>query len=107
MAAESSVLVMFYAPWCGHCKRMKPEYIKAAATMQEKGILGKLAAVDTTVERALGQRFEIQGFPTIVYFKVIHNCIISLKHLFCCTNFLNRMVKRHLRQVMPERRRQL
>ena len=68
---ENSALVMFYAPWCGHCKRMKPEYVKAASSMKEKGVHGKLAAVDTTIHRALGQRFEIRGYPTILYFKVI------------------------------------
>ena len=49
---------------------MKPEYVKAAATLKAKGISGKLAAVDTTKERALGKRFDVKGFPTIVYFKV-------------------------------------
>ena len=49
---------------------MKPEYVKAAASMKEKGMSGRLAAVDTTKERALGKKFDIKGFPTIVYFKV-------------------------------------
>eukprot|EP00116_Pleurobrachia_bachei_P009750 sb/3470012/ len=69
MKEHASVLVMFYAPWCGHCKAMKPEFSAAAKLLEEQGIAGKLAAVDVTQNRPLGDKFSVKGFPTVIYFK--------------------------------------
>uniref|UniRef100_A0A9R1SP80 Protein disulfide-isomerase A5 n=2 Tax=Cyprinus carpio TaxID=7962 RepID=A0A9R1SP80_CYPCA len=62
-----SVLVMFYAPWCGHCKKMKPEYDEAAEILNKDP--GVLAAVDATIHKSIGERFKISGFPTVKYFE--------------------------------------
>ncbi|XP_064481351.1 protein disulfide-isomerase A5-like [Ornithodoros turicata] len=66
---EPSVLVMFYAPWCGHCKKMKPEYVEAAAKLKADNIPGVLAAVDATTEKTVAEKFKITGYPTVKYFK--------------------------------------
>jgi len=49
-------LVEFYAPWCGHCKKLEPEWNEAAGKL--KGV-AKLGKVDSTVETALAGRFSI------------------------------------------------
>jgi protein disulfide-isomerase A6 len=61
-------LLEFYAPWCGHCKHLTPEYKKLGelvATdpkLKNEVVIGK---VDADQHRDLGERFEVQGFPTI------------------------------------------
>jgi len=61
-----TILVKFFAPWCGHCKHLAPEFIKAAEILDKEGII--LAEVDCTEETELADRFEVHGYPTLYIF---------------------------------------
>ncbi|KHN38504.1 Protein disulfide isomerase-like 2-3 [Glycine soja] len=63
-------IVEFFAPWCGHCKKLAPEWKKASNNLKGKV---KLGHVDCDAEKdicyqSLMSRFKVQGFPTILVF---------------------------------------
>ncbi|XP_013916569.1 PREDICTED: protein disulfide-isomerase A6-like, partial [Thamnophis sirtalis] len=63
--SDSLWLVEFYAPWCGHCQRLTPEWKKAATAL--KGVV-KIGAVDADKHQSLGGQYGVKGFPTIKVF---------------------------------------
>ncbi|CAE7813466.1 PDIL2-1, partial [Symbiodinium microadriaticum] len=64
---DNSALVEFYAPWCGHCKNLAPEWVTAGNTFDASdGIV--IADVDATENQGLAQKYGVQGYPTIKYF---------------------------------------
>jgi protein disulfide-isomerase A1 len=56
-----------YAPWCGHCKRLAPEYASAAKALKADGI--RIAKVDGTEAREVASRLGVQGFPTLKFYR--------------------------------------
>lgn len=55
--------VMFYAPWCGHCTRLKPTWTELAEHF--KGTKVHINRVDCTKEAALCREHGVRGYPTL------------------------------------------
>lgn len=59
--------VEMYAPWCGHCKALAPTWEKLAKNPGVKGV--KLSKMDCTKEEKTCKQYEVNGYPTLLYFR--------------------------------------
>ena len=64
--SDLPLLVDFWAPWCGPCKMMAPQFQQAARLLEPRV---RLAKVDTEAEPQLGARYGIRSIPTLVLFR--------------------------------------
>lgn len=70
--SQDLILVKFYAPWCGHCKRLAPEYEEAATKLAGDDPAVPLAKVDCTNEsggKDICQQNNVEGYPTVKIFR--------------------------------------
>lgn len=63
------VLVMFYAPWCPHCKKMRPDFVKAAEELSSEGLSVRMAFLNCLENPEVADEYGIVGFPTVKLFR--------------------------------------
>ncbi|WP_102225445.1 thioredoxin TrxC [Acidimangrovimonas sediminis] len=63
---EVPLLVDFWAPWCGPCRMMAPEFLKAAQALSPQA---RLAKIDTQDHPKAAERYNIRGIPALILFQ--------------------------------------
>ncbi len=67
-ADENTIEVMlFYADWCGHCKKFKPTWEEAKRVMKQNknGVPVKMTSINADENKADVKKYNVSGFPTI------------------------------------------
>lgn len=66
--APRAHFVEFFAPWCGHCKKLAPAWEELAQKLQDEAHPTAVGSVDATQHKELAVRFGVRGFPTLILF---------------------------------------
>lgn len=66
---DDKQLVLFYADWCGHCKKMKPQWDEASAELGDAKMIKVNVGDGTEEQKKTMSAYGIQGFPTIIKFE--------------------------------------
>ena len=68
--SDKGWFVKFYAPWCGHCKRLTPTWNELFQNNRDRLNVGK---VDCTSDdgKGLCSHYDIRGYPTLIYFPAV------------------------------------
>uniref|UniRef100_A0A671N9S1 protein disulfide-isomerase n=1 Tax=Sinocyclocheilus anshuiensis TaxID=1608454 RepID=A0A671N9S1_9TELE len=66
MDTKKDVLIEFYAPWCGHCKKLEPDYTALGKKYKnEKNLV--IAKMDASANDVPHDSYKVEGFPTIYF----------------------------------------
>lgn len=68
LSAQTYTFVHFYAPWCAHCKYLKPQFAKAATELRALAPTVALAELDATANPLTVEHYNITGYPTVKLF---------------------------------------
>jgi len=70
IGSGKNAIVKFYAPWCGHCKRMAPDWEKLGDAFEASSSV-VIGNVDCTLDdnKALCEKYEVRGYPTLKTFE--------------------------------------
>lgn len=66
---DVAAFVEFYAPWCGHCKRLAPEYEIVGSAFKKFSKKAIVAKVDCDTHKELCGTHGVSGYPTLKFFK--------------------------------------
>nr|CAI5826400.1 unnamed protein product [Callosobruchus analis] len=94
--AKKNHFVMFYAPWCSHCKKFSPQWEQLAELLNEDDSDIKIAKVDCSADGQLCSNQDITGYPTLKFYKVGDSKGIKFRgtrDLPSLTNFINEQLR--------------